>query len=110
MSRDPRELRRVAAMLSERDRKVRPPERTEEEDVVVDFNSWGPLTVLAVAVVLLVVIGGLVVVITGGMTFERFIIIMRDLAAALGLGAAVGRGFRLAGTPVPPKTTRRRRT
>jgi hypothetical protein len=55
------------------------------------------MTVLAVAVVLLVVVGGLVVVITGGMTYEAFVNKLITLAGLLGGGTAIGRGIQLGG-------------
>jgi hypothetical protein len=65
--------------------------------MTIDFTTWGPLTVLTVAVILLVVAGGLVVVITGGMSYETFIERLTVLAGLLGGGTAVGRGIQLAG-------------
>lgn len=72
-----------------------------------DLRTWGPLTVLAVAVTLLVVIGGLIVVIMGDMTFEKFLDdILKWIGAALALGASIGRGIRLQDTPVSGKRKR----
>jgi hypothetical protein len=74
--------------------------------VSIDFSTWGPLTVLAVAVILLVVIGGLVMVILGNMTFEEFVRQLTLLAGLVGGGAAIGRGTRLSGTPVKTRSRR----
>jgi hypothetical protein len=61
-----------------------------------DTKSWGPFTILAVTVILIIVVGGLVDVIIGGMTFEMYLNnILKFVGAALGLGAAIGRGVRL---------------
>jgi hypothetical protein len=70
----------------------------------IDFRTWGPLTVLAVASVLLLIVGGLVEVVTTNYTFSMFLNDLRLVAALLGGGTALARGVRLHGTTV----TRRR--
>jgi hypothetical protein len=77
--------------------------------VDIVLRTWGPLTVLAVAVVLLVVVGGLVNVIVGHETFERFLDDLKLLAGLLGAGTAIGRGARLHATPVKERAHTRRR-
>jgi hypothetical protein len=70
--------------------------------VDIDLRTWGPLTVLAVAVVLLVVV-------VGHETFERFLDDLKLLAGLLGAGTAIGRGARLHATPVKERAHTRRR-
>jgi hypothetical protein len=65
--------------------------------VTVDFSKWSPLTILAVAVVLVVVVGGVVNTALGHETFSQYLDDLKGIAAALGVGAAVGRGIHFAG-------------
>jgi hypothetical protein len=73
----------------------------------IDLNTWGPMTVLAVVASLLLLLGGVVEVVTTPYTFGMFLNDLKPVAAALGGGAAIGRGLRLA--PHPVATTARRR-
>jgi hypothetical protein len=73
----------------------------------IDFKTWGPMTVLAVAVVLLVVGGGIVEVITTPYTYGQFLDDLKWVAGALGGGAAIGRGLRLNAQPVSTRRVRR---
>jgi hypothetical protein len=62
------------------------------------FNTWGPITVLAVAIAILLVAGGLITVIvtadnTNPYTFKAFLDDLKYLAAALAAGAGIGRGL-----------------
>lgn len=59
----------------------------------LDLQKWGPITVLAVATVLLVVGGGLLNVILGHETFHAFLDDLKWVAGALAAGAGVGRGL-----------------
>jgi hypothetical protein len=77
--------------------------------VNIDLNTWGPLTVLAVIAGALLMVGGVVEVCTTPYTFGDFINDLKPVAAALGLGAAVGRGIHFGGASVAP-TRKTRRT
>jgi hypothetical protein len=78
----------------------------------LDFNSWGPLTTLAVIGALVVLVGGAVSVALGHLTFDQYLDDLKPVAAALAGGAAIGRGVRLAPHPPAPaiRRIRRRRT
>jgi hypothetical protein len=77
----------------------------------LDLDTWGPLTLLAVIAGTLLMLGGVVEVCTTSYSFGMFLNDLKPVAAALGLGAAVGRGVRL--QPHVParrvRTSRRRR-
>lgn len=66
----------------------------------IDLQKWGPITVLAVATVLILVLGGLVNVIAGHETFRAFLDDLKWVAGALGAGAGLGRGLLAAGGQV----------
>lgn len=62
----------------------------------LDLSKWGPITVLAVAAVLLVLVGGLVEVVTDpAYTYRAFLDDLKWVAAALAAGAGIGRGVAL---------------
>jgi hypothetical protein len=73
----------------------------------LDFDTWGPLTTLAVVGALIVLLGGAVSVVLGHMSFHEYLDDLKPVAAALAGGAAIGRGVRLA--PHPPTARRRKR-
>jgi hypothetical protein len=74
----------------------------------LDFDTWGPLTTLAVIGAVVVLVGGAVSVALGHYTFEQYLDDLKPVAAALAGGAAIGRGVRLAPHP-PARTLRPRR-
>lgn len=76
---------------------------------LLDFNTWGPLTVLAVAGALIVLVGGSVEVALTPYSFADFLNDLKPVAAAIGGGAAIGRGLRLQPHP-PARRSRSRRT
>jgi hypothetical protein len=67
-----------------------------------DFDTWGPLTTLAVVGALIVLLGGAVEVAITPYSFGGFLNDLKPVAAALAGGAAIGRGVRLA--PHAPTT------
>jgi hypothetical protein len=68
----------------------------------INLDTWGPLTVLAVIAGTLLMVGGVVEVCTTSYTFGMFLNDLKPVAAALGLGAAVGRGLHFGGAQVAP--------
>jgi hypothetical protein len=62
----------------------------------LDFDSWGPITLLAVVGALIVLAGGAVEVATTPYTFGDYVNDLKPIVAALTGGAAIGRGLRLA--------------
>jgi hypothetical protein len=72
----------------------------------VNLKTWGPITVLLIALALAVVVGGLVVVIVNPsqLTFEQYLTDLRGFAISLGI-LGIGRGIHLAATSPPTAST-----
>jgi hypothetical protein len=68
-----------------------------EVQVNIDLSKWSWLTILACAVVSIVVLGGAVDTVVGNITFEAYLAALTSLAKPLAAAVAVARGIHFAG-------------
>lgn len=61
----------------------------------IDFSQWGPLTVLAVAVGIIIVIGGILLAALSHTTAQQYFAAMEDFGKWVISAVALGRGAHL---------------